>query len=198
VVQGKRRSFDEHTALDAAMTVFWNKGYAGASTELTKSMGINKPSMYSTFGNKEALFIKATQRYIESEMEPHLEFLFEAGASLKQRIKNHMMSVTKMQCNSAKAKGCYLVLCQAELIGGDVPTKAHQLLKDADAMPSALYLELFRNDPQSIALGLDHNAQGNAISIYTLLKGTAAMARSGMSIAELEYAIDSMLNGIGL
>ena len=66
MVSGRRKSFDEDQALGSAMEVFWAKGYVGASlSDLTKSMGINKPSMYSTFGNKEALFIKATEYYIE-------------------------------------------------------------------------------------------------------------------------------------
>ncbi len=71
MVQGKNKSFDETTALTAAMNVFWQKGYVAASlTDLTKSMGINKPSMYHTFGNKEALFVKSTKYYIETKMHP--------------------------------------------------------------------------------------------------------------------------------
>jgi len=56
VASGRKKSFGENTALNAAMEVFWQKGYVGASlTDLTTRMGINKPSMYSSFGNKEAL-----------------------------------------------------------------------------------------------------------------------------------------------
>jgi AcrR family transcriptional regulator len=51
-------------ALDRALNVFWRKGYEGASLpELTKAMGINRPSLYAAFGNKEALFRKALDRY---------------------------------------------------------------------------------------------------------------------------------------
>jgi AcrR family transcriptional regulator len=53
VAVGGKISFDENEALRSAMDVFWAKGYAGSSlTDLTKSMGINKPSLYSAFGNK--------------------------------------------------------------------------------------------------------------------------------------------------
>ena len=199
MASGRKKSFDENTALNAAMNVFWQKGYVGASlTELTKRMGINKPSMYSAFGNKEDLFVKATQCYIDTKMKPHVDLLFEQGVSLKQRLKNHMMSIVSMQCDSEKAKGCYLVLCQSELVSGDIPEQAQQILKEADLVPSQLYTELFSNDAESIKLGLHENAQANGLSIYTMLKGTASMARSGIDKSQLEFSIDRIIAGIGV
>ena len=59
-------SFDVDKALDRALKVFWRKGYEGASLpDLTRAMGINRPSLYAAFGNKEALFRKALDRYAE-------------------------------------------------------------------------------------------------------------------------------------
>ncbi|MGJ8694459.1 MAG: TetR/AcrR family transcriptional regulator [Thalassotalea sp.] len=198
MTSGRKKSFDENTALNAAMHVFWQKGYVGASlTDLTKHMGINKPSMYSAFGNKEALFVKATQSYIDTIVKPNVALLFADGVPLKQRLKNHMMSIVAMQCD-ADAKGCYLALCQSELVSGDIPEQAEQLLKEADAIPSQLYTELFTTDVESISLGLDKNAVANALSIYTILKGTASMARSGVEKSQLEYGVDSILTGIGV
>jgi len=199
LTSGRKKSFDESTALNAAMDVFWKKGYVGASlTDLTKRMGINKPSMYSAFGNKEALFVKATQCYIETKVKPHVALLFAEGVTLKQRLKNHMMSIVAMQCDAEHTKGCYLALCQSELVSGDIPEQAVQLLKKADAMPSQLYTELFNSDVEAIALGLNINAEANGISLYTILKGTASMARSGIDKSQLEYGIDSILTGIGV
>lgn len=199
MTSGRKKSFDESTALNAAMDVFWQKGYVGASlTDLTKRMGINKPSMYSAFGNKEALFVKATQCYIDTKVKPHVALLFEEGVTLKLRLKNHMMSIVAMQCDAEHTKGCYLALCQSELVSGDIPEQAVQLLKEADAMPSQLYAELFNSDVEAIALGLNKNAEANGISLYTILKGTASMARSGIDKSQLEYGIDSILTGIGV
>jgi AcrR family transcriptional regulator len=60
------RQFDEDHALDQAMTLFWRHGYEGTSlSDLTKAMGISRPSLYATFGNKEALFRRSVGRYLE-------------------------------------------------------------------------------------------------------------------------------------
>ncbi|MEM6585892.1 MAG: TetR/AcrR family transcriptional regulator, partial [Pseudomonadota bacterium] len=63
---GRPRSFDRETALEAALNVFWAKGYDGASmADLTGAMGINKPSLYAAFGDKDALFAETIARYAE-------------------------------------------------------------------------------------------------------------------------------------
>ncbi len=61
---GRPRAFDMDKALESALEVFWRKGYDGTSlTDLTEAMGINKPSLYAAFGNKEQLFLKAIEFY---------------------------------------------------------------------------------------------------------------------------------------
>jgi len=67
---GRPRTFDEDVALDRAMEVFWEKGYEGSSLpELTAAMGMNRPSLYAVFGNKEALFRRALERYQATRMD---------------------------------------------------------------------------------------------------------------------------------
>jgi AcrR family transcriptional regulator len=61
---GRTRQFDTDKALDQALEVFWARGYEGATLpELTRAMGINRPSLYAAFGNKEGLFHKALDHY---------------------------------------------------------------------------------------------------------------------------------------
>jgi AcrR family transcriptional regulator len=62
--RGRPRSFDRESALAAAMEVFWEKGFEGASVaELCSAMELNPPSLYSAFGDKEKLFLEAVERY---------------------------------------------------------------------------------------------------------------------------------------
>src|SRR6202044_3218087 len=61
---GRPRCFCEETALEAAMRLFWERGYEGTSlSDLTEAMAINRASLYATFGDKEALFHRALARY---------------------------------------------------------------------------------------------------------------------------------------
>src|ERR1700759_1901385 len=75
VPSGRTRQFDVDEALDGALGVFWARGYEGATLpELTRAMGINRPSLYAAFGNKEQLFHKALAHYKDGPQA----FLFEA------------------------------------------------------------------------------------------------------------------------
>ena len=66
---GRPREFSEDKALEAAMRIFWERGFEGTSlTDLTNAMGINRSSLYAAFGDKEALFKKAVARYFEGPL----------------------------------------------------------------------------------------------------------------------------------
>ncbi len=61
---GRHREFDLDAALDAAMEVFWQKGFEGTSyDDLSKATKVARPGLYAAFGNKDALFMKALDRY---------------------------------------------------------------------------------------------------------------------------------------
>jgi TetR/AcrR family transcriptional regulator, copper-responsive repressor len=63
-VRGRPRSFDRDSALERAMQLFWRQGYEATSLhDLTAAMGINPPSLYAAFGDKEHLFMEAVERY---------------------------------------------------------------------------------------------------------------------------------------
>lgn len=196
---GRKREFDENIALYAAMEVFWEKGYVGASlSELTEKMGINKPSMYSVFGNKEELFIKATRLYIGALASPHMAYLHESDVNLRQRIKNYLMSMVAMQCDPATPNGCFIALCEAEATAGDMPKEAAQLLMEAGGSMPVMLTEFFTQDAEAISTGLNLDAEAKALCLVNTIRGTASLARAGKSVSELDYVIDHSLKGIGL
>jgi AcrR family transcriptional regulator len=61
---GRPREFDLDEALERAMDLFWRQGYEGTSlSDLTRELGLTRPSLYAAFGSKEALFLKALDLY---------------------------------------------------------------------------------------------------------------------------------------
>jgi TetR/AcrR family transcriptional regulator, copper-responsive repressor len=196
---GRKLQFDRQVALDAAMQVFWKKGFAAASlSELTAAMGINKPSLYATFGNKEALFVQATENYVAYIDAKHRQFLHEPGQTLKSRLHNYLRSVIAGQCASDNPKGCYLALCMAEAEGEALPDAALVSISTASQHAYRALVTLFSEDREAKSLGLDREAALNARFLITMLSGTAAMARAGNSVDELEPLLAKAFVAIGL
>src|SRR5580693_7873593 len=66
-VIGRPRGFDRDAALEAAMLLFWRKGFAATSmSDLCDAMGISSPSLYAAFGSKEALYLEAMEHYVRT------------------------------------------------------------------------------------------------------------------------------------
>jgi AcrR family transcriptional regulator len=105
---GRPRGFDMDEALDRALDVFWRKGYEGASIcDLTEAMGINPPSLYAAFGNKEQLFRRALDRYTNL----HEDFLREALARPKAKdgIAALLAKTVEALTDKSNPPGCLLV-----------------------------------------------------------------------------------------
>ena len=60
----RKKEFDEVEVLDKALDVFWKKGYSATSIQdLVDSMGINRASIYDTWGDKHNLYVESLKRY---------------------------------------------------------------------------------------------------------------------------------------
>src|SRR4029077_8104489 len=113
---GRPRTFDTDVALERAMHVFWSKGYEGAAlSDLTRAMRINRPSLYAAFGNKEELFRKVLDRY----MNGPLALFGKALAAPKARdvIDQIFLGAANMASDPGTPAGCLVV--QGALACGD-------------------------------------------------------------------------------
>jgi len=105
---GRPREFDAETALDQAMEVFWRHGYEGATiAQLTEAMGINPPSLYACFGNKEGLLKAALDRYTRLRGEWMEEVL--AAPTAREVTARLLMGIADKQTDPANPPGCLLV-----------------------------------------------------------------------------------------
>src|SRR5271156_1616799 len=70
------REFDETAALEAAIECFWRRGYEATSRrDLPASLGLRAPSLYNAFGDKEELFARALDRYLDRTTRDRLRRL---------------------------------------------------------------------------------------------------------------------------
>jgi TetR/AcrR family transcriptional regulator, transcriptional repressor for nem operon len=105
--RGPEKRFDPEVALAKAMEVFWARGYQAASlSELLEHMGIGKKSLYDTFGNKRALFLKALDYYAQTEVKSIRDQLLASGSPLAnlEQVLQHL----QQQHSLLKSQGCML------------------------------------------------------------------------------------------
>ncbi|MCK1360803.1 TetR/AcrR family transcriptional regulator [Bradyrhizobium sp. 199] len=105
---GRPREFDAEIALDQAMEVFWRHGYEGATiAQLTEAMGINPPSLYACFGNKEGLLKAALDRYTKLRGSWMDEVI--GAATAREVAERMLMGIAEKQTDPANPPGCLLV-----------------------------------------------------------------------------------------
>ena len=115
---GRPRKFNYDEALRQAMIVFWEKGFNGASVgDLTKAMGISAPSLYSTYGDKRELYLKAIDVYTDGgNCDPILAF--ESEENIDKAVYNFFDAIIHYSTeHESGAKGCFLASCVSTNVG---------------------------------------------------------------------------------
>ncbi|PMR76524.1 TetR/AcrR family transcriptional regulator [Billgrantia endophytica] len=113
--RGRPRGFDREDALRRAMEVFWAQGYESASlTDLTRAMGINAPSLYATFGSKEALFREAVELYIRTEGSGIWEAV-ETASTARAAIEHVLYATAEAFTQGPESRGCLIVLAAPQI-----------------------------------------------------------------------------------
>jgi len=180
--RGRPREFDVERALQAALKVFWRKGYEGASLlDLTKAMGINRPSLYAAFGNKEALFRKALDRYIQGPGCYLLEALNEPTA--RAVAEKFLQGSVVLLSDPKNPRGCLAV--QGALACGET---GNAIRKELSARREAGVLALRDRFDRAKAQGdlpADADPADLARFLATIAHGMSVEAAGGASRQEL-------------
>jgi TetR/AcrR family transcriptional repressor of nem operon len=165
----RHKEFDRDEALHKAMEVFWSRGYGAASIQdLVKHMGINRQSLYDTFGDKHALYLQALDRYREVETRKLFELL-ERDGSVKRALRQLFTGVVEGALCDGERRGCFMGNAMSELAGRCKAT-AVRTCSNMAAMEDALYRALLRGkkegelkrvrDPRAVARFFNSSVQG--------------------------------------
>jgi AcrR family transcriptional regulator len=191
--RGRPRGFDADAALDRAVEVFWRHGYEGASlADLTDAMGINRPSMYAAYGNKEELFRRAVARYAEQDMAYAREALAQPTAY--EVIESFLRANVEALTRADRPSGCLSI--QGGLAGGSDDGQVARFLSESRlAGERALADRLARAaDEGDLPAGTDHAAL--ARYVMTVSEGNAVHAAAGVDRESLLATVDIAMGAI--
>jgi AcrR family transcriptional regulator len=179
---GRPRNFDVEQALDNALRVFWQKGYEGASLpELTAAMGINRPSLYAAFGNKEELFRKALDRY---EAGPTAFVAKALGEPTARKVAERMLyGGIEMVTNKDNPGGCLVV--HGALVCGDTAQPIREELERRRRTGELMLRKRFQQAKTAGDLPESVDAKDLANYITTVMRGMAVQAAGGATRKEL-------------
>ena len=118
------KPFDEVETLDAAKDTFWELGYEAASIEdLTERTGLSRSSLCAAYGNKNQLFTKALERYLEQQSITRLDGL-ENSTDGVDAVRRYFAGI----CQTAEAGGtrfgCLAANTMAEIRLDGTPQRA--------------------------------------------------------------------------
>jgi AcrR family transcriptional regulator len=187
---GRARAFNADDALERAMTVFWAKGYEGTSlADLTAAMGINRPSLYAAYGNKEELFRKALERYGEGPSSYERTALAQPTA--RAVAEGLLRGAADVQTDPRTPAGCLAVLGTTYCAEDSSPVG--KILIESRLAGHAAIRERFERARAQGDLPADADPKQLTHYIGAVVCGMAVLAASGATRQELERVIELTL-----
>jgi len=188
--RGRPREFDIDKALDKAMELFWQHGYEGTSlSALSGAMRINMPSLYAAFGNKESLFKKALDRYIQKPAAYLPNALREPTArSCVQKLFEGAIDLAMRQ---TRPTGCMLV--QGSITAGPGDVRIRQEMANRRAIAERAVRARFQRAVAEHDLPESADAAKLARFVITVLWGLSVQAVGGATRQELEDVAEMTL-----
>lgn len=188
--RGRPRCFDEQTALEAAMKVFWEKGYSGASCEdLLGAMKLNAGSMYAAFGGKEELYFRALAEYTRQRFGKLLEMLADDTTPPLERIERMLGAVGNIM-SQPDCNGCLVVNALDAAPGSQQAEMARQSLQQLQAALERTLKEARKAGQLRSAL---RPAELAALFV-TMLQGLHLMGRARMGEKSIKGAVKSAVS----
>ncbi|MGG4450138.1 TetR/AcrR family transcriptional regulator [Brevibacillus porteri] len=187
----RTREFDEEKVLDAAMQLFWEKGYEATSlSDLTSRMGIQRPSIYSTFGDKKELFEAALRRYTMSRAS-EIRTKLQNNPSVKEAFHHFFKEVADEDYMEGLSRGCFCINTMVELAPHDekfeILTREHQMYL------SVIFQETIERGIQTGELDSSIDAKATAQALIVSLIGLTVIMKSRPNRSFVDNSIEVTL-----
>ena len=183
----RHKAFNREEALDKALHVFWGIGYEAASMQdLVEAMGINRQSLYDTFGDKRTLFLAALDRYVEQQ-GTQLQQMLEQTPSAKEGLRRIFDSIVSAAMQGDR-RGCLLVNTAVELPVHDEQTARSLCAKLAQA--EDLLRDTVRRAQAAGEISHKHRPETLARFLMNNIRGMRSMAKAADDPAGLRDVVD--------
>lgn len=183
--------FNKEIVLQKAMELFWKKGYHATSIQdMVSHLGINRASLYDTFGGKKNLFDESLELYCKTNKEGTLDFL-KNEKSVKSGLRKLLEMAVSDSIKDIDHKGCFVVNTTTELIPGNDETKK-ALINNRSIFEKIFYNFLLSGQKNGeIAKNKDLKAISSLI--YTLLSGLKVVAKIEPDRKKLLSSVNTIL-----
>ncbi|WP_328769823.1 TetR/AcrR family transcriptional regulator [Streptomyces sp. NBC_00286] len=190
------KHFDPDTALETVVRLFWRQGVASTGIQdVVAATGLNRSSLYATFGGKQELYRAALRRYVEQRSEPAFRRLAEDERGLPA-IADFFTGLIEARCSGEYARwGCMVSNAHAGAEHSDSEVRAvldrhHQQLRDA------MHAALVTADAQGqLSAGCDLGACADLLAL--LAYGVNLRSRAGADARDLGRTVTAALASLG-
>jgi len=190
----RKKNFDETEVLDKAVDLFWEKGYHATSIQdLVDGLGINRASIYDTWGDKHQLYLSALKRYRQNASSWLLnEIRTEQSALLI--IRKFLNLTLQSAIHEQDNRGCFMVNSCTELANCDKEVE-NIILENRKTMEQVL-AELIKEGQQDGEISKRHSSTALARYIFTIIGGMKVLGMSQISEHELKDVVDVTLSAL--
>lgn len=185
----RSKEFEMNEVLDKAIQLFWMQGYEKTSIQdLVDSMGIHRRSIYDTFGDKHALYLKALQRY-ESIQNKKMRLLVEKKEPVKELIRQFLESSVRKE---AEPQGCFIVNSGVEL--GILDPEVAAFVEDSYSKTEKLLYDLVLAGQQKGELKTSLDPEAISQYLMNAWLGLRTMVKTASDQGKLTNIILTILN----
>lgn len=192
---GRTREFDRHAALDEAMALFWERGYHATSIQhLVDHLGVNRQSLYDTFGGKDELFQAVLVRYRELQALPVRRTL-ERDGPVGDVLREFFCTLINALVRKG-SKGCLIVNTATELAGHD--EAIFGVCAAAAREQEAAFAGLLTRAQDAGEIPADRSPVQLARFLVVTIYGLAVTAKATRDRKVLDDVVEVALSALGL
>lgn len=189
------RTFDRDDALGAALDVFWHQGYEATSVQnLVDATGLNRASLYNTFGSKHALYVEALRRYRAEKQGDLLHTLRNADGPALQIIRSVLEDVADEAAACPKKGSCFLTNTATER--GPDDTEAAREVRTGFRHFEEVLADVLTRGQDAGTVQSSTTPAAQARFLLTTLQGIRVLSKTCPGREALQDVVDTALHAL--